>query len=106
MAYIYQVGFDIGEDQLSQLQIGAPLERTLGYLRILLPSFPGFIAARAMRSLGTDGRTHLVFETVWDYWEDLVNHRRSNLSEDKVLTEFEPHVKLQHLQIQVYEEVD
>ncbi len=106
MAYIYQVSFDIHEDQIGQLEIGAPLERTLGYLRILLPSYPGFITARAMRSMDLEGRTHLVFETIWDYWEDLLDHRQSNLSEDKVLTEFEPHVNLEDLQVRIFQEVD
>ncbi len=51
MAYIYEVSFDIRSNQLSQLDIGAPLERVVGYLRTLLPSEPGYVTSRAMYSL-------------------------------------------------------
>jgi hypothetical protein len=105
MAYIYHIDFDIGADQMDQLQIGAALERVLGYLRTLLPSESGYITARAMYSLDAGERTHLVFQSVWETWEDLEAHRKSELSEDKVLTEFEPHVELEDLAVQIYEEV-
>jgi hypothetical protein len=105
MAYIYQVGFDIRPDQMSELQIGASLERVLAYLRALLPSEPGHITSRAMHSVDVPDRTHLVFQSVWEGWDDLENHRGSSISEDKVLAEFKPHVKLQDLTVRVYEEV-
>jgi hypothetical protein len=105
MAYIYQVGFDIRPDQMSELQIGASLERVLAYLRVLLPGEVGYITARAMYSVDVADRTHLVFESAWEGWDDLENHRRSSISEDKVLTEFKPHVELQDLTARVYEEV-
>ena len=105
MAYIYQVGFDIRPDQMSELQIGASLERVLAYLRVLLPGEVGYITARAMYSVDVPDKTHLVFESVWEDWDDLESHRRSSISEDKVLTEFEPHVELQDLTVRVYEEV-
>jgi quinol monooxygenase YgiN len=105
MAYIYQVGFDIRPDQMSELQIGASLERVLAYLRALLPSGVGYITARAMYSVDVPDRTHLVFQSVWEDWEDLENHRGASIAEDKVLTEFKPHVELQDLTVRVYEEV-
>lgn len=105
MAYVYQVGFDIRPDQMSELQIGASLERVLAYLRTLLPSEPGYITARAMHSVDVPGSTHLVFQSVWEGWDDLENHHRSSLSEDKVLTEFKPHIELRDLTVHVYEEV-
>jgi quinol monooxygenase YgiN len=105
MAYIYHIDFSIRPEQMDQLQIGAALERVLGYLRTLLPSETGYITARAMYSLDGEDRTELVFQSVWETWEDLEAHKASELAEDKVLTEFEPHVELQDLAVQVYEEI-
>jgi hypothetical protein len=90
---------------MNQLEIGAPVERTLGYLKTLLPSDDGFITARAMYSLDRKDETHLVFETVWNHWEDLRSHQDSFLSEEKVLSEFEPHVELKDLAVHIFEEV-
>jgi quinol monooxygenase YgiN len=105
MAYVYQVSFDIQPDQMSELQIGASLERVLGYLRSLLPSESGFVTTRAMYSLDVPDTTHLVFESVWETWEDLEAHRQSELAEAKVLAEFEPHVSTEHLAVHAFEEV-
>jgi quinol monooxygenase YgiN len=105
MPYVYQVSFDIQPDQMSELQIGASLERVLGYLRSLLPNEIGFVTARAMYSLDLPDTTHLVFESVWESWEDLESHRQSELAEAKVLAEFEPHVSTEHLVAHVFEEV-
>ena len=106
MAYVYQVTFDIRPDQMTELQIGASLERVLGYLRVLLPGEPGYTSARAMYSMDYPDRTHLVFQSIWDEWTDLDQHRQSALAEDKVLTEFQPHVTIQDLSVHVYKEVD
>ena len=106
MAYIYQVSVDIRPDQMNELEIGASLERVLGYLRALLPSEPGYVTSRAMDSLDLPGRTQLVFQSVWGTWGDLDAHRQSSLAEDKILTEFRPHVSLKDLSVRIYEEVD
>lgn len=105
MAYIYQVTFTIAPDEMDQLQIGHSLERTLGYLRTLLPSEPGFITSRALYSLDYAERTHLIFQSEWVQWEDVKAHRASALLEDKILQEFQPHVPLEHLNAHIYEEV-
>jgi hypothetical protein len=107
MAYIYSISFDIGPDKMEELQIGASLERTLGYLRTLLPNERGFLTARAMYALDPDedGEIDLIFQSAWDRWEDLQAHRKSSLAEDKILREFQPHVELEDLRVRVYEEV-
>jgi hypothetical protein len=105
MAYINEISFDIRPDQMDELEIGASLERVLGYLRVLLPNETGHISSRAMFSLDLSDRTHLVVESVWETWDDLEAHRKSSLAEDKVLTEFEPHVTLEDLAVRIYEEV-
>lgn len=105
MAYIYQVTFDIVPEEMNQLEIGQSLERVLGYLRTLLPSQIGFVTSRAMYSLDYPQRTHLVFQSVWETWDDVTGHRDSSLLEDKILKEFEPHVPLEELEAHIYEEV-
>ena len=105
MAYVYQVSFDIHPEQMDELRIGASLERVLAYLRALLPSEAGHMTSRAMSSLDYPDRTHVIVQSVWDTWEDLARHRQSSLAEDKVLSEFEPHVVLDDLSVHAYEEV-
>lgn len=105
MAYIYQVTFDIVPEEMNQLEVGSSLERVLGYLRTLLPSQIGFITSRAMYSLDFPQRTHLVFQSVWETWDDVTAHRDSSLLEDKILKEFEPHVPIEDLESHIYEEV-
>jgi hypothetical protein len=105
MAYIYQVRFRITAQKMNELAVGASLERTLGYLRSLLPNEPGFVTARAMRSLDLTDAVEVVFETVWDGWEELSAHRRTALAEEKVLVEFEPHVELSDLAVRIFDEV-
>jgi len=106
MAYIYQIGFDLRPDQMDELKIGASLERVLGYLRTLLPSQDGFVTTRAMRSIDSEDKIHIVFESVWDRWLDFKSHRQSALAEDKILTEFAPHIDQRNLAIRQYEEID
>ncbi len=105
MAYIYQVSFDIPIEQMDELKIGGALQRVLGYLKTMLPVDDGYTTARAMSSLDLTDRTHLVIESVWDQWEDLEAHRNSQLSENKILAEFEPHVELQNLTTHIFTEV-
>jgi hypothetical protein len=105
MAYIHQVSFTIQPDQMSELRIGASLERTLGYLRTLLPNEPGHIESRAMFSVDISDQVHVVFQSIWQDWENTVRHRDSRLSEDKVLVEFAPHINSQDLVSHTYGEV-
>jgi heme-degrading monooxygenase HmoA len=106
MAYMYSVRFNIGPDMMDELEIGAALERVLGYLRALLPGEPGFTTVRALHSVDSEKGVAVLVESVWQTWDDLVGHRESSLSEDKVLKEFEPHVEIGDLDVRVYEEVD
>jgi hypothetical protein len=105
MAYFYQITFDVHTEELSELEIGGSLERTLGYLRALLPVETGYITIRAARSIDVENHVHLQVESEWETWQDLKRHRDSSLAEDKVLKEFEPHVELEDLTIRVFEEV-
>jgi heme-degrading monooxygenase HmoA len=106
MAYMYSVRFKITPDLMDELEVGAALERVLGYLRALLPSEPGFTTVRALHTVDRDKSVAVLVESVWETWDDLSAHRASSLSEDKVLKEFEPHVEIGDLDVRVYEEVD
>jgi hypothetical protein len=106
VAYTYVIYFDIDRDEMAQLQLGASLERTLGYLKILLPSQDGFINARAMHSLEQESPANLIFESTWSTWEDLQNHMDSSLAENKILQEFRPHVELDDLRFRVYVDIE
>lgn len=106
MAYTYILRFNIKPEQMSELEIGASLERVLGYLRTLLPSQEGFITSRALYSLEQENKVELLFESVWDTWENVQTHRESALSERKVLLEFGPHIKRENLNVDLYEEVE
>jgi hypothetical protein len=106
MAYIYHITFDIHANQMDELRIGGSLERVLGYLRTLLPEERGFITSRALYSVEENDLTHIIFMSEWQTWEDLQNHKNSNLIEEKILKEFEPHVNLENLTVQIYGEVD
>ncbi len=105
MAFVYQVRFEIQPEEMSHLEIGASLERVLSYLRSLLPNQTGFVTARAMYSVDDPKETHLIFHSVWETWSDLQGHRASRLSEEKVLTEFRPHVSMHDLSFDTFEEV-
>jgi len=106
MAYIYRINFYIDSEKMSELQIGASLERSLGYLKTLLPNQDGFISARAMHTLAGNNPVHLIFESTWETWRDLKKHIDSELEEKKLLTEFRPHVALKDLEATIYDEVD
>lgn len=105
MAYVYEVSFDISSKQMELLKIGSSLERVLGYLRTTLPGELGYVTSRALYSLDSDEDTHVVFQSEWNSWEDLDRHIKSSLLENKVLKEFAPHIKLEHLTTQAFNEV-
>lgn len=105
MAYVYEVSFDIDSNKMNQLKIGSSLQRVLGYIRTLLPSEDGYITSRALYSLESDETTHVIFQSEWQAWEDLDQHIKSSMMENKILKEFDPHVKLEHLQGRTFNEV-
>lgn len=105
MAYVYEISFDIDSEKMNQLKIGSSLERVLGYLRTLLPGEQGYVTSRALYSVESEDTTHVIFQSVWQEWEDLKTHVSSSLLEDKVLKEFDPHVKLENLSSHTFDEI-
>ncbi len=106
MAYIYYITFNIDHADFGALSIGQGLQRSLGYLRALLPNEPGYISSRAMYSISDAQKTHLIFESVWETWDDIQLHRsQSKLDEEHLLHEFKLKVKLLDLEASIYEEV-
>lgn len=105
MPYLYEVSFDIRDDQMSQLEIGASLERLVGYLKIRLPVQNGFVLADAWYSVDDSDATHVVARSEWSEWTDVEEHRASSVLEDHVLEEFDPHVRKEDVTIRTYAEV-
>ena len=105
MAYVYQVSFDIPLDRQDELEVGSSLERVLGFLRVNLPSEPGYTSARAVYSLDIPEHIRIVVQSVWDHWEDLLTHKQSALAEDKILSEF-AYLTPEMLEIHAFREVD
>ncbi|MCB9453035.1 MAG: hypothetical protein H6672_16485 [Anaerolineaceae bacterium] len=106
MAYILQVGFEIPIDKISDLELGASLERVLGFLRTTLPNEDGFLTSRAMRAVEATHRVHVIVETTWENWEAIQKHRQAGMAEDKVLREFGTHISQNHLVVRTYQEID
>ena len=105
MPYLYEVSFDIRLDQMSQREIGAALERLVGYLKIRLPVQRGFVSADAWYSVDEAETTHVVAQSQWTEWSDLLTHRASSLLEDHLFEEFDPHVDEKDVTIRTYAEV-
>lgn len=106
MAYLHEVEFVIGSDQLDMLRIGASLERVLGYLRTLLPNMPGYISAQAFTTVENSDQVSVLVTSLWEDWSDLKAHEQSAFAEEKILKEFEPEIQLADLKVTVYKEVD
>jgi hypothetical protein len=103
--YIYEVSFTVLPSQMDELQIGHSVERTLGYLRIMLPNEHGFMTSRALYSVDDPASTRIVFFSEWGSWEALEKHRASTLLETKALSEFEPHLSPSDMTTRIYAEV-
>ena len=107
MAYIYQVGFHIAPEKMNELEIGSSIERVLGFLKAFLPGEDGYQTARAFHSVDQqpDEPVTVVVQSLWEYWDDLVKHRDSELAEEKVLLEFGEHLNKEDLVVHTFEEV-
>ncbi len=106
MPFIYQTTFDIDTQDVAELQIGHSLQLSLAYLKAFLPNEPGFINARAMYSIAQEGLTHIAFESTWEDWETLVNHReKSSFAEEKMLSQFEMKIAPQDVATHIFEEI-
>ena len=106
MPYIYQVGFILDRSDIATLSMGSSLQRLISYVRALLPNEPGYITSRAMYSIGDTEKSHLIFESVWQTWEDIDHHRGEfKLNVEHLLQDIEFKVELQDLQTHIYEEI-
>lgn len=106
MPYIYQTKFDIETKDINQLEIGRSMQLSLAYLKSFLANEPGFINARAMYSLEHGEITHILFESTWEDWASLQNHRETSpFSEDKMLHQFELKVYPFNIGSHIFEEL-
>ena len=105
MPYVYEVSFDIAPTQMGELEIGQSLERLIGYMKIRLPSQPGFVLADAFYSVDDPATTRIVMRSQWSDWCDVVDHCRSHVVEDQLFQQFEPHVDKDSITVRTYAEV-
>ena len=106
MPYIYEISFDIDSDDMDQLIMGRSVQRSVGYLKALLPSEVGYITSRGMFSLSHEKVTHIIFQSVWEDWDTLLGHRENSpLDEHKLINEFQMDVRIKNLVTHVYEEI-
>ncbi len=104
--YTIELSFRIPSSRIDQLiGIGNSIERGIGYMRALLPSEKGFVTARAMYSIDDAENTLVVFQSVWDQWEDVQGHRGSYLDERRLIKEFEPALDVENVNVRIYTEV-
>ncbi len=104
--YTLELSFRIPYSQVEQVTgIGNSIERGLGYMRTLLPSEPGFVTARGLYSIDQANATLIIFQSVWERWEDVVNHRNSIFDEERLIGEFEPALDVRDINIRYYSEV-
>jgi len=98
--------FDIESKDIVQLEIGRSMQLSIAYLKSFLANEPGFINARAMYSLGQAETIHILFESSWEDWASLQNHReKSPFAEDKMLHKFELKVQPTNLESHIFEEL-
>ncbi len=106
MPYIYQTSFDMETKDIGQLEIGNSMQLSLAYLKAFLANEPGFINARAMYSLAKGEITHIFFESSWEDWASLENHREKSLfAEEKMLHQFELKVYPFNVGSHIFEEI-
>ncbi len=106
MAYTYQISFKLAREKMELLSIGNALERGLGMLRIMLPNQPGFMNARAFYQMGQGDNTLVVFQSVWETWEDLQAHKDSDLEAKRLLThDLSKTMKLENVDVQIFNEI-
>ncbi len=106
MAYVYQISFDIPYQQFDEMRIGESVQTALAYMKALLPNEPGYISSRAMYSLSHGDYTHIYFQSIWEDWDSLLQHRsESRLNEGDLINEFQIKVKMSNLETHVFEEI-
>lgn len=105
MPFIYQVSFDLPAEQRHLIDhVGADIDRVVAYLNSLLPDFPGFLTARAMYSMHLADSTRVVYQSVWERWDDVLAHQRSAIEEKKVFS-YWGHLNPDQIRVEIYEEV-
>jgi hypothetical protein len=90
MPYSYHVEFDMTPDGIEYLEVGRELETIAATLKSVLPGEPGLVTSRTIYSLDREDYIHVIFESLWEDWDDLVRHRQGELDEYKYITRWAP----------------
>jgi hypothetical protein len=105
MPYVYEVSFDLPPDRMADIEIGHSLERLVGYMKTRLPSQRGFVYTHAVYSVDDPDAIRVVVRSEWSDWSDVKLHKQSELLEDSLFQEFEPHIAKEDITIRTYAEV-
>ena len=105
MPYVYHTVFDMDPSQMSQLEVGAEIEIIAATLRSIMPGDHGHIHSRTMYSLDRPDRVHVIFESLWEDWDDLVAHREGEHDEYTYVTRWAPQTVTGPVTTHVYGEV-
>ena len=90
MPYTYHVEFDLAPDQARLLEVGGDLEVIAATLKTRLPDEAGMVSSRTLYSVDRPGAVHVIFESLWEDWDDLEAHREGPLDEHKYVSEWAP----------------
>lgn len=90
MPYTYHVEFDMDPGRMKLLEVGGELETIAATLKALLPGEEGLVSSRTLYSLDSPEAVHVVFESEWEDWDDLMLHREGQLDEYKYVTAWAP----------------
>lgn len=105
MPYIHAVWFDLPSAKADELQIGAGLQRVIGFLRSVLPNEPGFVTARGFYSIDGGDTIHIEFQSVWQDWDSLVTHQSTSFAAEKILAHFQDIVPREAFTARTYQEI-
>jgi hypothetical protein len=105
MVYVYQVSLDIEATALNQLEVEQSLAQLVRYLHARLEDQLGFVNVRAMFSLDRPQDIWLVLQSVWETWDDVLDHRNSSLLGKELVAAFTPHADRDRLSSTLFEQV-
>lgn len=91
MPYTYHVEFDMPPGGMDLFQVGRELEIVAATLKSVLPGETGMVTSRTLYSLDRPDSVHVIFESLWEDWDDLVRHREGDLDEYKYVTQWVPY---------------
>ena len=88
MPYVLHTEFQITPVDMRLLEVGSELEVIASTLKSILPNQHGHIWSHAIYSMERPDMVRIIFESKWEEWDDLIDHRDSDLNEAAYLQEW------------------